>query len=64
MVTVFLTGAYSLYMYLGITHGKGGLMMVGCGVGVSDMILVMSHWLPLNLLFMVDMYCVISIELY
>nr|AGC94483.1 NAHD dehydrogenase subunit 4 [Scolopocryptops sp. 1 YG-2013] len=48
----FLAGAYSIYMYSLTQHGKGmyfGLLLEG---KISDYMLMLLHWVPLNILVM------------
>nr|WPW47633.1 NADH dehydrogenase subunit 4 [Arcuatula senhousia]WPW47645.1 NADH dehydrogenase subunit 4 [Arcuatula senhousia] len=52
----FFSAAYSLYLYTSCFHGSlsGGLFSV-LGVSHSDTIVLMCHWIPLNMLVIVGM---------
>nr|YP_009242842.1 NADH dehydrogenase subunit 4 [Lerema accius]AMQ67238.1 NADH dehydrogenase subunit 4 [Lerema accius] len=51
MLMTFFSAAYSLYLYSYTQHGKYNMSLYSFSMGVSrEFLLLMLHWLPLNLL--------------
>nr|YP_009529014.1 NADH dehydrogenase subunit 4 [Ichthyoxenos japonensis]ATO58529.1 NADH dehydrogenase subunit 4 [Ichthyoxenos japonensis] len=52
---VFMSGAYSLYLFMAVMHGKNSNIVMSCKMKVGDMVLIMMHWMPLNLMFLLNL---------
>nr|YP_010736707.1 NADH dehydrogenase subunit 4 [Charinus ferreus]WEM34691.1 NADH dehydrogenase subunit 4 [Charinus ferreus]WEM34704.1 NADH dehydrogenase subunit 4 [Charinus ferreus]WEM34717.1 NADH dehydrogenase subunit 4 [Charinus ferreus] len=50
MGMMFFAGAYSLWMYTYVVHGRGWLLFDGSVINVREYLVVFGHWLPLNVL--------------
>uniref|UniRef100_A0AAU7LK37 NADH-ubiquinone oxidoreductase chain 4 n=1 Tax=Thalassa montezumae TaxID=3129753 RepID=A0AAU7LK37_9CUCU len=50
MLISFFSGAYSLYLYAFTQHGKGSFMFSLINLNFREFLLMLMHWLPLNLL--------------
>nr|YP_011004220.1 NADH dehydrogenase subunit 4 [Elthusa poutassouiensis]WPS93555.1 NADH dehydrogenase subunit 4 [Elthusa poutassouiensis] len=53
---VFMSGAYSLYLFMSVMHGKCSEFITGCKASVGDYVLIFMHWLPLNVMFIMNLY--------